>query len=176
MPKVVTFRRMPVFTNARQKLVDDTFNVFHCKRCNTHVVITDVDLQTLPRRNTDGALILDARKAIVQPNTAVQDEAQLIRRPKGVERQYVHACSSCGKEVGYTSTPPDADLKLLYLSETAVSVPWHRMKTPHVCKVCGYVCQSEAHLEAHKKQRQHYGEESDEAARALEDTKPIIVG
>eukprot|EP00927_Polykrikos_kofoidii_P068408 TRINITY_DN63782_c0_g1_i1.p1 TRINITY_DN63782_c0_g1~~TRINITY_DN63782_c0_g1_i1.p1 ORF type:complete len:176 (-),score=32.33 TRINITY_DN63782_c0_g1_i1:88-615(-) len=175
MPKVVTFRRTPVFTNMRQKLTDDNFNVFHCKRCSTHVIITDVDLASLSRRRTDGAYILDARKAVVRLNTERKEGAQLIRREKGVERQHIHACSSCGKDVGYTTTPHEEDFQLLYLSETAVTVPWHKKKTPWVCKVCGYVCQSEVHLEAHKKQRQHFGDEGLEAM-AEAGTNPIIVG
>merc|ERR1719409_1524040 len=145
---------------------DEDFNAFHCKRCDTHVVITDADLSTLPRRRTDGAMILDARKVIVRPNTKRREGCQLVRRPNGVERQYVHACVSCGKEVGYTSTPHEAELQLLYLSETAVSVPWHRKKTPWVCKVCGYVCQGEAQLEAHRKQRQHFDDQGDLAKEA----------
>mmetsp|Transcript_37795 Transcript_37795/g.85235 ORF Transcript_37795/g.85235 Transcript_37795/m.85235 type:complete len:177 (-) Transcript_37795:32-562(-) len=176
MPKVVTFRRTPVFTNARQKLIDEDFNVFHCKRCDTHVVITDADLASIPRRRTDGALVLDARKVIVRLNTSQREGSQLIRRPNGAERQYVHACSSCGQAVGYTATPHEDDLQLLYISEQAVVVPWHRMKTPWVCKVCGYVCQTSEHLESHKKQRQHFSDDTEETKEAETETKPIIVG
>lgn len=172
MPKVVTFRRMEVYTNMKQKLKDDTFNVFHCKRCRAHVVITDVDLAAVPRRRTDGALVLDARKVVVRPHTKKRDGCQTIVRPKGVERQFVHECSSCGKEVGYTSTPHEDELQMLYLSENAVEVPWHRKKSPWVCKICGYVCQGEAQLTAHKKQRQHFGEEENQAG----EMKPVIVG
>mmetsp|Transcript_62112 Transcript_62112/g.110442 ORF Transcript_62112/g.110442 Transcript_62112/m.110442 type:complete len:177 (-) Transcript_62112:40-570(-) len=176
MPKVVTFRRMPVLTNMRQKLGDENFNIFHCKRCDTHVVITDADLSSLPRRRTDGAMILDARKAVVRLNTERREGCQLVRRPNGVERQHVHACLSCGQAVGYTSTPHEDDLQLMYLSETAVKVPWHRKKTPWVCKVCGYVCQSEAELESHRKQRQHFVDDNKEEQQAKADMKPIMVG
>jgi len=176
MPKVVSFRRTPVFTNMKQKLVDEDFNVFHCRRCDTHVVITDADLMAISRRRTDGALVLDSTKSVVRLNTARREGSQLIRRPKGVERQYLHACTSCGQVVGYTSTPHEEEFKLLYMSETAVKVPWHRKKTPWVCKICGYVCQDAAQLEAHKKQRQHLGEGQAEKNEADCETRPIIVG
>eukprot|EP00929_Paragymnodinium_shiwhaense_P120444 TRINITY_DN92396_c0_g1_i1.p1 TRINITY_DN92396_c0_g1~~TRINITY_DN92396_c0_g1_i1.p1 ORF type:complete len:178 (-),score=45.44 TRINITY_DN92396_c0_g1_i1:153-686(-) len=177
MPKVVTMRRMPVFTNMKQTLTDDSFNVFHCKKCSTHLVITDADLAALPKRKTDGALVLDARKYVVQPHTERKEGEQLVRREKGVERQYIHCCKNCKKDVGYTSTPHDATLQLLYLSEQAVEVPWHKKKTPWVCKVCGYVCQDEDSLEAHKKQRQHFEEEAEKEAKdAANGTAPIMVG
>mmetsp|Transcript_98972 Transcript_98972/g.268792 ORF Transcript_98972/g.268792 Transcript_98972/m.268792 type:complete len:177 (+) Transcript_98972:74-604(+) len=176
MPKVVTFRRMPVFTNMRQKVNDDQFIVLHCKRCDTHVLITDIELADIPRRRTDGALVLDARKQVVRLYTSKQEGSQLIRRPNGAERQYVHACSSCGQAVGYTSTPHEAELQLVYIQETAVTVPWHRKKTPWVCKVCGFVCQDAPHLEQHRRQRQHFDAEEVAAAEAAADTKPIIVG
>merc|ERR1719382_853671 len=105
MPKVVTFRRMPVFTNMREKQVDDNFIVFTCRRCDTHVAITDADLATIPRRRTDGARVLDAKRMVVKLNTAQREGSQLIEREKGAERQYVHACLKCGQAVGYTSTP-----------------------------------------------------------------------
>eukprot|EP00747_Dinoflagellata_sp_TGD_P021941 gnl/TRDRNA2_/TRDRNA2_128797_c0_seq1.p1 gnl/TRDRNA2_/TRDRNA2_128797_c0~~gnl/TRDRNA2_/TRDRNA2_128797_c0_seq1.p1 ORF type:complete len:175 (+),score=29.91 gnl/TRDRNA2_/TRDRNA2_128797_c0_seq1:48-572(+) len=174
MPKVVTFRRQPVFTNMKQKVQDDDFNVFHCKRCDTHVVITDVDLSCIPRRKTDSALVLDASKVVIRLNTTKKEGCQLIRREKGVERQYVHECSSCGQTIGYTSKPHEEDISLLYIAETAVKIPWHKKKTPWVCKVCAYVCQSELHLEQHKKQKQHF--DDDAAKDDAGDCKPIIVG
>ncbi|CAE6946905.1 unnamed protein product [Symbiodinium sp. CCMP2592] len=154
MPKVVTSRRLPVYTNKGQK-EDDRFNAFHCKRCRTHLVTTDADLANIPRRRTDGAMVLDARLQVISLYTVKREGSRVIRREKGAERQYVHACPSCDQDVGYTSKPHEADLELVYLSDTAVTVPWHRMKSPFTCKVCGYICQSQGQLEFHRKQKQH---------------------
>eukprot|EP00442_Polarella_glacialis_P050345 CAMPEP_0115145056 /NCGR_PEP_ID=MMETSP0227-20121206/61893_1 /TAXON_ID=89957 /ORGANISM="Polarella glacialis, Strain CCMP 1383" /LENGTH=162 /DNA_ID=CAMNT_0002554511 /DNA_START=40 /DNA_END=525 /DNA_ORIENTATION=+ len=151
------FRRrfMPIYTNRNEK-EDDTFNTFHCKRCRAHLVITDIDLADVPRRRTDGAIVLDARKQVVKLYTKKREGHNVVRREKGAERQFMHACPSCDQEVGYTSKAyEEEDLEMIYLSDTAVVVPWHRMKNPWVCKVCGYICQSEADLEKHRKQRQH---------------------
>eukprot|EP00933_Yihiella_yeosuensis_P038007 TRINITY_DN31996_c0_g1_i1.p1 TRINITY_DN31996_c0_g1~~TRINITY_DN31996_c0_g1_i1.p1 ORF type:complete len:176 (+),score=24.14 TRINITY_DN31996_c0_g1_i1:53-580(+) len=175
MPKVVTSRRCPVYTNRHQK-DDDPFNAFHCKRCRAHVVSTDIDLASIPRRRTDGALVLDARKQVVKLYTKKREGSTTVRREKGMERQYLHACPKCDQDVGYTSKPyEEEDLEMIYFLDTAIDVPWHRMKTPWVCKVCWYVCQSEAHLERHRKQRQHsVAMENEKEARS--EMKPIIVG
>mmetsp|Transcript_19675 Transcript_19675/g.31419 ORF Transcript_19675/g.31419 Transcript_19675/m.31419 type:complete len:158 (-) Transcript_19675:9-482(-) len=154
------FRRrfMPIYTNRNEK-EDDTFNTFHCKRCRAHLVITDIDLADVPRRRTDGAIVLDARKQVVKLYTKKREGHNVVRREKGAERQFMH----------------EEDLEMIYLSDTAVVVPWHRMKNPWVCKVCGYICQSEADLEKHRKQRQHtIAMENDKEAE--NEMKPIIVG
>ncbi|CAE7245983.1 unnamed protein product [Symbiodinium necroappetens] len=172
--KVVTSRRLPVYTNKGQK-EDDRFNAFHCKRCRTHLVTTDADLANIPRRRTDGAMVLDARLQVISLYTVKREGSRVIRREKGAERQYVHACPSCDQDVGYTSKPHEADLELVYLSDTAVTVPWHRMKSPFTCKVCGYICQSQGQLEFHRKQKQHT-EEMEKEQEAANELKPIIVG
>eukprot|EP00746_Dinoflagellata_sp_MGD_P005911 gnl/MRDRNA2_/MRDRNA2_111458_c0_seq1.p1 gnl/MRDRNA2_/MRDRNA2_111458_c0~~gnl/MRDRNA2_/MRDRNA2_111458_c0_seq1.p1 ORF type:complete len:163 (-),score=24.01 gnl/MRDRNA2_/MRDRNA2_111458_c0_seq1:16-504(-) len=161
MPKVVTNRRMPVFTNMRQKVTDDTLNVVHCRKCDGPLLITDADLSNVPKRGTDGALVLDASKVVVRLSTVRNDQAALVRREKGIERQYTHSCSSCKQVIGYQSTPHSQELKLLYVVETAVKVP-RRKTTPWTCRVCGYVCLNNAQLETHKKQRQHFWDEADE--------------
>ncbi|CAJ1364517.1 unnamed protein product [Effrenium voratum] len=123
MPKVVTLRRLPVYTNKGQK-EDDSFNAFTCKRCRTHLLTTDADLSNLPRRRTDGALVLDARISVVKLYTVKREGSQVVRREKGVERQYVHACPSCDKDVGYTSKPhEDRAAVLRILEEDAHPTP-----------------------------------------------------
>eukprot|EP00439_Symbiodinium_sp_Y106_P085236 s2445_g27.t3 len=169
---VVTSRRLPVYTNKGQK-EDDRFNAFHCKRCRTHLVTTDADLANIPRRRTDGAMVLDARLQVISLYTVKREGSRVIRREKGAERQYVHACPSCDQDVGYTSKPHEADLELVYLSDTAVTVPWHRMKSPFTCKVCGYICQSQGQLEFHRKQKQHT-EDMEKEQEAANELKPII--
>ena len=138
-----------MYTNKGQK-EDDSFNAFHCKRlrgaraswrpvcgpcrCHTHLVTTDAELHKLPRRRTDGALVLDARLQVVKLYTQRREGSKAVRREKGVERQYLHGCPSCNQDVGYTSKPHEAPLELVYLLESSVDVPWHRMKSPWTCK------------------------------------------
>lgn len=123
----------------------------------------------------DGALVLDARLQVVKLYTNKREGCKVVRREKGIERQYVHACSSCDQDVAYTSKSHEADLELVYLLDSSVDVPWHRMKSPWTCKVCGYICQNQAQLELHRKQRQHT-EEMEKEQEASNELKPIIVG
>lgn len=108
---------------------------------------TDAELHKLPRRRTDGALVLDARLQVVKLYTQRREApggrgawlvgrqgSKAVRREKGVERQYLHGCPSCNQDVGYTSKPHEAALELVYLLESSVDVPWHRMKSPWTCK------------------------------------------
>merc|ERR1712093_589702 len=96
--------------------------------------------------------------------------ARRAERGQNVERQYRHACEKCGQVVAYQSRPHDEELKLLYLVEAAVRIPWHHQKTPWVCRVCSYVCRSQEHLDAHKKQRQHFWDKEEEGPGATEKT------
>ncbi|CAK9064898.1 Uncharacterized protein SCF082_LOCUS33332 [Durusdinium trenchii] len=111
---------------------------------------------------------------VVQLYTLRKEGSRTIRREKGVERQYVHACPSCDQEVAYTSKPHEAELELIYLSD-AVDVPWHRMKSPWTCKVCGYICQNLQQLQLHRKQRDHT-EEMENEQEEKNQLKPIVVG
>mmetsp|Transcript_78021 Transcript_78021/g.137484 ORF Transcript_78021/g.137484 Transcript_78021/m.137484 type:complete len:174 (+) Transcript_78021:111-632(+) len=172
MPKVLWQH----FTNRNVK-EDDNFNVFSCKRCKACLVITDADLHNIPRRKTDGAVVLDARQQCVKLSTEKREGSKLIRREKGAERQYIHACPKCDHDVGYTSKPYEdpESLQIIFLLEAAVDIPWHKAKTPWVCKVCNYVCQSEAHLEQHRKQRQH-SVDMEESMRNRDELRPIVTG
>merc|ERR1712185_114671 len=101
------------------------------------------------------------------------------RREKGNERQYTHSCKSCSQVVAYQSSKHGEELKLLYVAETAVKVPWHRKKAPWTCKICGCVCVSSVQLQAHKRQRQHFWDEAEEERKRQDDRQemaPIIVG
>ena len=104
------------------------------RRCHTHLVTTDAVLHALPRRRTDGALVLDARRQVVRLYTTRREGSRAVRREKGVERQYLHGCPGCDQDVAYTGKGHDQPLELLYLLEKQVDVPWHRMKSPWTCK------------------------------------------
>jgi hypothetical protein len=46
---------------------DETaIQVYYCKYCGEHVLITDAVLGTLPKRRTDGARVLDTEKYVVR--------------------------------------------------------------------------------------------------------------
>eukprot|EP00271_Cylindrocystis_brebissonii_P006738 TRINITY_DN19525_c0_g1_i1.p1 TRINITY_DN19525_c0_g1~~TRINITY_DN19525_c0_g1_i1.p1 ORF type:complete len:273 (+),score=62.39 TRINITY_DN19525_c0_g1_i1:383-1201(+) len=56
---------------------DSDLFVYYCKHCGAHVLITDTQLQNMPRRKTDQALVLDKSKHLARLNT-VEGGKQLI--------------------------------------------------------------------------------------------------
>eukprot|EP01071_Lankesteria_metandrocarpae_P001895 Lankesteria_metandrocarpae@DN1954_c0_g1_i1.p1 len=160
MPKVVSYRHQ-IFTNSNRNLTDEKFRVFHCKSCEAHVVITDVPLNGLPSRRADNAAVLDRTRGLVKM-TAVEDLSSaspvIVKRPQGMEKQYMYNCSECKRPVAYQSAPFDTaaeDIRFIYLIRGAVQWPKYRKHTPFACRVCGYVCQSQAQLDSHSKIRSH---------------------
>mmetsp|Transcript_2744 Transcript_2744/g.4286 ORF Transcript_2744/g.4286 Transcript_2744/m.4286 type:complete len:175 (-) Transcript_2744:68-592(-) len=174
MPKVITFRPL-VYTNAKKNLKDDEFCVFHCRRCGVHALITDCDLWEMPRRKTDKAVVLDTSKWVVRSSMVEAPDVEKVRRDKGMEKQYNHLCSSCGQRLAYQShAHGSTDGKLMYIRET-MEIPWHKKKTPWICRVCRFVCQTEEQLDVHKKQRQHFWN-ANEVAEQDEAPRPVTIG
>lgn len=93
---------------------------------------TEVDIDSLPRRRTDGARILDRSKHALKLYTS-DGGTKLLRRPDGkVERQ--HRLNVGSLPVAYTSDkPPGAgeDADLVYIMDRAVtsyhSGEWQRV-------------------------------------------------
>eukprot|EP00386_Alphamonas_edax_P004368 GDKI01013855.1.p1 GENE.GDKI01013855.1~~GDKI01013855.1.p1 ORF type:complete len:179 (+),score=31.96 GDKI01013855.1:125-661(+) len=178
MPKVVCFRNQ-VFTNAHRNNKDDKFHVIHCAKCNTHLAITDMDLFDIPRRRTDNAVVIDFSTAIVKLNSEVAEESIAIRREKGIERQWKHSCKECQTPIGYQCVDPKkAELKLMYLKDSAIILPDVKKKTAFQCKTCGYMCNNQQLLDKHFAQKPNHeqlkaGEDMPDPNAPLQ---PIIVG
>ncbi|PFH33775.1 hypothetical protein BESB_079910 [Besnoitia besnoiti] len=171
-----------VYTNANKCLLDEKFRVFHCKRCTAHVLITDADVEGAPRRRTDNAPVFCPDKNLVKLRTKPVKEPVKVKRLKGLETQYLHACADCGQNVAYQSVPHDDPkaVPFVYLIETAVIFPKSSTKRRQRCRVCGFVPRNEQHFEDHKRERGHWDQESGTFS-ATEDNNdtpinPIIVG
>eukprot|EP00922_Rhytidocystis_sp_ex-Travisia-forbesii_P003418 GHVS01004984.1.p1 GENE.GHVS01004984.1~~GHVS01004984.1.p1 ORF type:complete len:337 (+),score=100.75 GHVS01004984.1:43-1053(+) len=104
MPKVVSYDNR-VLTNASRNLRDQRFHVFCCRRCLTHITITDAVVADLPRRRTDGSAVLDSTKSVVRLNTIPHIKPVKLYRAGGVETQYHHACPTCSQVVAYQCVP-----------------------------------------------------------------------
>jgi len=76
MPK----RSTATFTSEDAPESDDApLYVYYCKYSGEHCLITDATLASLPRRRTDGALVLDTDEAIVRVQ-AQQQPPKYIKR------------------------------------------------------------------------------------------------
>lgn len=172
-----------VYTNANRFLLDDRFRVFHCKRCAAHVLITDAEVDGAPRRRTDNSLVISPGKNLVKLKTKRLAEPVKVKRLKGVETQFLHACSSCGQHVAYQSVP-HSDAKgppeFVYVIDSAVIFPKLSWKPRPRCRVCGFVPRTEELFEEHKRDRGHWDQENGSFSAVEERNdaplNPVIVG
>eukprot|EP00249_Psilotum_nudum_P010079 c22319_g1_i2 orf=214-912(+) len=100
---------------------DSELYVYYCKHCGSHVLITDTQLQKMPRRKTDKAYALDKTKHLARLNV-LEAGKQLLKRGEGkVERQFRMNCAGCGLFVCYR---PEEDLNTasyIYVADGALS-------------------------------------------------------
>ncbi|CAK5275595.1 unnamed protein product, partial [Mycena citricolor] len=80
--------------------------------CPNRQLVIDKSLASLPRRPTDGAIIIraqdngDDEKARVFKLNAVVGDPILVERTGGHECQYRFTCPRCTLPIGYQATPP----------------------------------------------------------------------
>lgn len=171
-----------VFTNVNKYVLEDKFKVIHCKKCTVNAVITDAELEKLPRRRTDNAPVLCTDKATVKLFTKPILQPSKLRRLKGIETQYYHACQECGQHVLYQSVPHEGGqpAKMLYIIEANVILPKNQWQPKRRCRICGYIPRDEQHFEEHMRDRGHW-DQAGGSFPALEEkndtpVNPIIVG
>ena len=101
MPKRATH----TFESEKDGLQDEALNVYFCMCCGESALIlgnAKQSLNSLPRRKTDGAYVLDKESTVFKLKTN-QGEKKLLKREKGYERQHRLVCGSCGVFVAYRS-------------------------------------------------------------------------
>ncbi|KIM90923.1 hypothetical protein PILCRDRAFT_811418 [Piloderma croceum F 1598] len=113
MPKVVSRSAVSSSTDAQPTASSAAaLKVYYCI-CGEFILVIDKSLATLPRRKTDGAIIIrsqdsDDGKARVFKLNANAGEPVLLERQGGHERQFRFHCPRCTLPIGYQSTPPPA--------------------------------------------------------------------
>ncbi|CAK5275594.1 unnamed protein product, partial [Mycena citricolor] len=112
MPKVVSRSAVSTSTGARPTASSATdLRVYYCI-CGEFILVIDKSLASLPRRPTDGAIIIraqdngDDEKARVFKLNAVVGDPILVERTGGHECQYRFTCPRCTLPIGYQATPP----------------------------------------------------------------------
>ncbi|KDQ20752.1 hypothetical protein BOTBODRAFT_26770 [Botryobasidium botryosum FD-172 SS1] len=113
MPKIVSRSAVSTSTDAAPTAsASAALRVYYCL-CGEFILVIDKALASLPRRKTDGAVILrcqdgPAGKARVFKINATNADPVMIARRDGHERQYRFLCPRCTLPIGYQSTPPPA--------------------------------------------------------------------
>lgn len=95
--------------------------VYYCKHCGSHVLITDTQLQKMPRRKTDKAYVLDKKQHLARLNI-VETGKFLLKRGEGkLEKQFRMACVGCGLFVCYRSEEDLEAAPYIYVADGALS-------------------------------------------------------
>ncbi|CAI7843536.1 unnamed protein product, partial [Closterium sp. NIES-53] len=78
-------------------------------------------LAELPRRKTDGAMVMERAKHVMRLNV-METGKQLLKRGEGkVERQYRMGCGECGVMVAYRSEESMEGAKFVYIPADALT-------------------------------------------------------
>lgn len=102
MPKRATH----TFESEKDGAKDKALQSAYCLYCGTCCLVSDAPLDSLPRRRTDGATVLDPSSVVFKLLAAAGQNAVVIRRsPTTAERQWRHACVKCGLAVAYRCAP-----------------------------------------------------------------------
>ncbi|XP_006460233.1 hypothetical protein AGABI2DRAFT_135486 [Agaricus bisporus var. bisporus H97] len=114
MPKVVSRSAISSSTDAQPTASSTAaLRVYYCI-CGEFILVIDKSLASLPRRQTDNAIIIhtqhnDTGKArTFKLNATISEHPVLLQRKDGHERQYRFLCPRCYLPIGYQTSPPPA--------------------------------------------------------------------
>jgi uncharacterized protein YggU (UPF0235/DUF167 family) len=109
-------RATHTFESEKDGIKEGQLGVQYCMCCGESVLILGPEhqLSDMPRRRTDGALVLEKGKAVFKFNVKPR-ETKLIKRAGGYERQHRFGCWNCGVVLGYRSEDSGEDAALTYL-------------------------------------------------------------
>lgn len=95
--------------------------VYYCKHCSSHVLISDTQLQKMPRRKTDKAYCLDKTKHLARLHTKDAGKVLLKRGEGKLEKQFRMACVGCDLFVCYRAEEDLQNASFIYVVDGALS-------------------------------------------------------
>ncbi|EGD78020.1 hypothetical protein PTSG_09658 [Salpingoeca rosetta] len=107
--------RRGIISTDRDAVPETDVPVYYCL-CGHLALISEKPIETLPKRNTDGAAFFDGSKGKYSLNMT-SDETIVVRREKGVEVQYCLKCNTCGLPLAYQT---DSKSKQYFLRQGAL--------------------------------------------------------
>lgn len=100
-------------------LTEKKLVTLYCSVCGAHAVVTELNIDSLPRRGSDEALVLQVGDSFFKMYTAV-GERTLLRRQTGVEVQYRMKCRDCEFPLGYKAVPFEEPAQEIYFFKDAL--------------------------------------------------------
>ncbi|KAA8542133.1 hypothetical protein F0562_023285 [Nyssa sinensis] len=100
---------------------DSDLFVYYCKHCGSHVLITDTQLQKMPKRKTDKAYVLDKNKHLARLNINEAGKVLLKRGEGKMEKQFRMNCLGCGLFVCYRAEEDLEFASFIYVVDGSLS-------------------------------------------------------
>ncbi|KAI9322604.1 hypothetical protein BX666DRAFT_1896751 [Dichotomocladium elegans] len=94
-------------------------HVYYCL-CSEFLLVIDADLRVLPRRRTDNAIIVSNTKRTYKL-TAEFNNAVVLQRKEGYEKQYRYHCPRCQLLVAYETTENRKSGPFTYIVDSALT-------------------------------------------------------
>ena len=118
----MTRRAVQTYTSAESHDHANALHVNHCSACGKLAFISKADVTKQPRRSTDQSYVV--RTGLLAKVAMVEGEKKLIKREKGVEKQFRWSCTGegCGLTLCYQSTPWVGDAKCIFVLTGALAV------------------------------------------------------
>jgi len=115
MPKRATH----TFESEKDGIGDTQLGLQYCMCCGESVLILGPQtlLADLPRRRTDGAIVLERGATVFKLNSKAR-ESKVLKREGGYERQFRFGCWNCGVLLGYRAEDSE-DAALTYILSDA---------------------------------------------------------
>jgi hypothetical protein len=108
-----------------QARLKDSLDSFFCMYCCTPAFylapLDNVRLAGMPTRSTDGATVVEEAVYLRHLELVPAPAPKLLRREKGMERQFMLCCRGCGLEVAYRPVPLETPTRYMYVLKDAVS-------------------------------------------------------
>ncbi|CAI5474381.1 unnamed protein product [Closterium sp. Yama58-4] len=106
--------RQRVEERQRKAEADLSRVLYRCAACTHFCFKLARPLSVLPERRTDGSRVVEAATDLVTM-MAVKGGQKLLKREKGVERQFRYNCELCDACIAYRPVPYEQDCKYIYL-------------------------------------------------------------
>lgn len=112
-------RGVQVYTS-KESHVESALHMISCSACHKLAFICSEPLSKQPKRGTDHSSVM--KSSILAKSMMVEGERKMIKRAKGVEKQYRWLCpgDGCGLALCYQSQPFESEAKHIFVLEGAV--------------------------------------------------------
>lgn len=95
---------------------DDAGQVYRCGCCRARFCSLEkgTELAKLPKRGTDGATVIEEDR-VLRELWACKAPCKLVRRAKGIERQWPLLCSGCDVPIAYRPVPLSQTTRAMFV-------------------------------------------------------------